>query len=111
VSEDVVTRRAQQATNVTGLVVVVDCQLLSLTGRTLADVADASLCLVERLVLLWGESVPLTYPTAVSGLSEGLQAGPVVSGAARSRMRGGPLRARLTVLAEPLESPRHQINC
>ncbi len=88
--------------------VVVDGQLLTTSGRSPANVADASLCLVESLVLLLGQSVPLHDGSAVSGLPEGLLACPMVRGTSWSRVRGGPLRARLTVLTQPLAISGHR---
>lgn len=79
VSEDGVAGLAQEPSNVTAVVIVVDRKSTHLPRGSLADVADASLRLVEGLVLLQGKAVGLEYPTAVSGpflgFLEGSQAG------------------------------------
>lgn len=67
VSKQGVARLAKQASNVTSLVVVIDGKPPHLPAGPFADVADASLRLVESLVLLQGKAVGLEYPSAVSG--------------------------------------------
>lgn len=109
VSEHTVTRRAKQASHVPCCVVVVDSQLLTASSSSPAYVADASLRLVERLVLLLGKSVPLVDCSAVSGLSAGLQDGLMVRCAPWPRMGSRSTAPFRAVLAETLESSGHSI--
>ena len=100
-TEDVIADPTEEAPNVSGSMVVIHRKLPGSTVGSLTDVADAALSLIERLVLLLGDSIRLLYSSGVCGLSEGLLACPVVSGASWPRMGSFAAPLRRTVLTLP----------
>ena len=103
----VVTGLAQQASDVPGTVVVVDRELPPGARRTLADVALATLRLVDRVVLLGCDAVCLGDVPGVARSSSLLPNLPVVRSTPRPGVRSLPPRRDafcLTVLTNPCHS-------
>jgi len=82
VAEKVVANPTKQAPDIAGGMIVINRELTSAPSSSLTDVARASLRLVERLILLRGDSIRSLDPSGVRRLSKRLLAGPMTRCAA-----------------------------
>jgi hypothetical protein len=90
VTENLVTPGAQQASDVSRFMIVVNSKALARSRSSLADETHSALTLVEFIVLLLGNAVRLEDVIAMGRLSGGLLLQAVMSGASRTRVGGRP---------------------
>lgn len=81
---------------------MVDCELLRLSGSSLADETPTALSGVDCPVLLWSDVVGAPQPGFPSDVSTGRPYSPMVRSAPRSCVRSGALRASGAILASAL---------